>query len=849
MAMRNPKAPPPLVVPLVFKKKPPKISVEADDNRYEKRTLGAVGVGARVGALPESDESGAVLVMPYVPEALRGLDHSTIRVFRVDPRLQAFTPIWNSGINTAFNFIWAKIRRPGAYLAIGLPRDRVLQQALRELAYLRRTQDHDDPKAARALTLRVLQPFLQAETDAALGEVRQLVARMETATTGLPLGEIELGIGGHPDKFPLPHGEDAKGFRARLERLDVLPGGLPEEVLFMPPEITPRGEMAWPARPDDELWKAIDHEVEMLVPRLSFNAIELIKVFFSKDWPMYQHDVRHTGRASGFSSLTSITVGQLQQRFKLDLDGPVNTKPSIANGTIYVGTTKYGGNGGTFYKIDMCSGDIEGKFPTTGSAYYSISGIGGSPSVYKGKVYFTTVFGQVYCVHASTMTESAPHPPALWVTDLKTANAAKNQPVNNPAGDCWTSVLVVNDRVYVGSGEGEVATAWGFIWCLDANTGQVLWLFCTNKRQNINAPGTENQPNVIPRSAAVSDPLPAWATAAGFTLMDDPPETGSSPWSSFGYDAVLNRVYVGTGNSQYLPPDGVASTVLPDQRYGSGLIALDANSGTFQGFHVGAADDSYHPKDMDVDVPGSPTVFVREGQRVVCYGSKNGSFYLLDANTMQVLGGGSQRRQLLARSGGSGHPGNRGTAISSVATQGGLEENKWGVMATPAIHTWLGKIFVGLGGYSGARGGTTTPFIRALDWNTLDDAWPTALAPGNVTKYTLAQPPVYVNDQEAALSSPAVVNDVVFVSTTDPANSRMRLYALDASTGLCLWTAPSITGGGWPNYALGPAISGEYVVAGAGNSVYIYTRPSTPWCFRIKWPFRWEWLRFALDRP
>jgi outer membrane protein assembly factor BamB len=263
---------------------------------------------------------------------------------------------------------------------------------------------------------------------------------------------------------------------------------------------------------------------------------------------------------------------------------------------------------------------------------------------------------------------------------------------------------------------------------------------------------------------------------------------------------------------------------------------------------VGGSDDSYYPNDTDVDVPGAPTLFVRGGQRVVSYGSKNGSFYLLDANTMQVLGGGSQRRQLLARAGGSGHPGNRGTAISSVATQGGVEENKWGVMATPAIHTGLGKIFVGLGGYLGARGGTTTPFIRALDWNTLNDAWPTALAPGNVTKYTLAQPPVYDNANEAALSSPAVVNDVVFVSTTDPANSRMRLYALDAATGLCLWASPIIARGSG-QYALGPAISGEYVVAGAGNSVYIYTRPGTPWCLRLQWPLRWESVRLAIEWP
>jgi outer membrane protein assembly factor BamB len=275
------------------------------------------------------------------------------------------------------------------------------------------------------------------------------------------------------------------------------------------------------------------------------------------------------------------------------------------------------------------------------------------------------------------------------------------------------------------------------------------------------------------------------------------------------------------------------------------LLALDASTGEFRGFHQAEPDDSYHPNDDDIDVPGAPTLFVRSGgERVVCYGSKNGSFFLLEPDTLAVLGGGAQRRQLLARSGGTGHPGNRGTPIAGVATAGGEQENKWGVMATPAVHSGLGKIYVGLGGYSGAGEGTKTPFIRAVDWDDLHDAWPVGPPGGDgVVRYTMATPPVYSHSKEAALSSPAVVNDVVFVSTTDPNRNVMTLYALDAATGLCLWKAPDEPGGGWPKYALGPAISGEFVVAGAGNAVQIYTRTPTPWCIKLPdfpfWIERW----------
>lgn len=837
MADRELKHPRPYLLPLL-----PDEAVEAkvawSGKGFDHMTFGDLDLVVQVTALQETAEPQTVLVMPYDPKALQGLERNSVRVFRYDARRQSLQPVWNSGINLAFNFAWAKIQRPGTYLPIGLPRDRLLKESLRALAYERSLRDIEGPEAARELTLRHLDLFVQMDEEA-LDKLRDLITRFEIATTNeIPLEEYHFGLGGHPLPFHLPRGDRLEEFRGRLKGLEVPPEGLPEEQLFRPPESSPPEGTPWALNPEVARWDILARDLIAIDPKI----VVIWPWVFSKDWPMYQHDVRHSGAASGSSSINTTTVSQLTQRFNVNLDGPVNTKPSIVDGKAYVGTTRYSaGPGGTLYKIDLCSGCIQGKFPTPADPhFYSIHGIGGSPAVYKGKVYFTTVAGKVFCVDAASMTESPPHPPAIWVTDLKNPSAAKKQPVSNPDGDCWSSPLVVNDKVYVGSGEGEVPTCWGFIWCLDANNGKVLWLFCTNKAQNINAPGNENQPNKIPRSAAVSDPLPGWATAAGFSLMDDPPETGSSPWSSFAYDSVLNRVHVCTGNSQYL--GGLASAIAPDQRYGSGIIALDANTGQFQGFHTSQPDDSYHPNDSDIDVPGAPTIFTRGGQRVVCYGSKNGSFFLLDPVNLQVLGGGAQRRQLLARQNGSGHPGNRGNPIPGVATGGGLQENKWGVMATPAVHAGLGKIYVGLGGYSGAGDGTKTPFIRALNWNNLNDAWPTMLGGDGVTRYTLANPPVYQEAYEAALSSPAVVNDVVFVSTTNPAKSEMRLYALDAATGLCLWAAPKVSNGGWPNYALGPAISGEYVAAGAGQALYIYTRSSTPWCLCLKFPPWWEWL-------
>jgi outer membrane protein assembly factor BamB len=386
----------------------------------------------------------------------------------------------------------------------------------------------------------------------------------------------------------------------------------------------------------------------------------------------------------------------------------------------------------------------------------------------------------------------------VWVTDLRHADPEHGQPVTHmvmPEG--WCSPLVVNGRVYVGFGEGEPGEAgpqvasFGFVYCLDASSGRVIWLFCTNRFDQ----DADNRPNVIPASAAAG-PLPP-----GFTTAPDPPAKGASVWSSCAYDRDLGRIYVGTGNSN---PDDL----LPAQaQYGSGVLALDATTGEFQGFFQPAATDNYRPDDNDVDVPSSPTLFTHGGVRKVGIGTKSGAFFVLDAHTMAPLA----RRQLLPYD-------EHGAPFSAVDPHEGPGENYFGVFGTAAVHGGLGHLYVGVGGYGGGIDNATTPFMRALHCDTLADAWPTVGT--NPPKYAAAAPPMYATTGEAGLSSPAVVNDVVVVTTTKPG-----LYAFDAATGICLWAASDL---GVADYCLGVAIYGDAIVAGIGGDlaaghIYVYT--------------------------
>jgi glucose dehydrogenase len=236
---------------------------------------------------------------------------------------------------------------------------------------------------------------------------------------------------------------------------------------------------------------------------------------------------------------------------------------------------------------------------------------------------------------------------------LRAPDPAHNQPVSNQVAETWSSPLVVNNRVYVGAGEGE-AGAYGLVYCLDAGSGKVIWLFCTNQFVN----NVDNQPNVVPGSTVGGTIPPGYV---GFTVGLEPLSKGASVWSSCAYHAGLNRVYFGTGNPY---PD----SPLPNTPYASGIVSLDATTGDFKGFFQPLISDSYRPDDSDIDFPCPPTVYSTPGQDVVTIAGKSGASFLLDPANFNVLA----RRQLLPKDG-AGNP------LPGVDPHMGPGENLWGV--------------------------------------------------------------------------------------------------------------------------------------------------------------------------
>jgi outer membrane protein assembly factor BamB len=584
-------------------------------------------------------------------------------------------------------------------------------------------------------------------------------------------------------------------------------------------------------------------------------------------WWMYHGDPEHTGFVSD-SDIDSSNVATLGTAlYSLQLGGPILSVPAVVDGFIYVGVANYhaaqGGNGGALHKIDIQTGQIVKTFAwdllNDERDIHSFTGMGMTPAIINGCVYFGAFNGKFYCLDQETLE-------AQWITDLRNQDLAHNQPIRNVNGAVaaviWSSPVFNADatKLYVGCGEGENPNLYSFVFCLDAATGNASWIYCTNKFSN----DADNQPNALPQNAVQTLPPPA-----GYTVISgEPIVMGCSVWGAIAYDKDLNRLYCPTGNQQPEPnndwqwpdptqPPPPFKPEIPSPGYSNGVLALDADAGEFKGFWQVPPDSHYRPSDIDIDIGSSPVIFTLDGQKQVAIPCKNGSVFLLDAETLQLL----KQQQLLPRmKDGTNIPtvdphsatGDMNPHMTNELSDAIPGENYSGAFNTPAYHpgsqdsppgSITPRLFVAIGGpnYHSASPGIdfeSTPFMRAVDAVTLADVWP--LDNGDPQRYLNTQHMdagqgmqvgMYSNAGESGLSSPAVVNDVVFCTT-----SKISIYAFDVRDGTLLWMddmgmQTDGYNGGY-GYCLGPAIWKDYVVAGSliagrdGGLLNIYKLPA-----------------------
>jgi photosystem II stability/assembly factor-like uncharacterized protein len=111
------------------------ITVEPAENPSQRPSFGSTGRFVRV--LSKYGFSAATLRFKLDKEDVMHLDNDTILVARWDEYNRRFRLIPQSGYNERFNYVFARITRPGIYTAVGVPRDPRIRTTLQLMKYLK----------------------------------------------------------------------------------------------------------------------------------------------------------------------------------------------------------------------------------------------------------------------------------------------------------------------------------------------------------------------------------------------------------------------------------------------------------------------------------------------------------------------------------------------------------------------------------------------------------------------------------------------------------------------------------------------------------------------------------------
>ena len=211
-----------------------------------------------------------------------------------------------------------------------------------------------------------------------------------------------------------------------------------------------------------EEWKAINHS----------------------DWPMFHHDVLHTG----FNPKEKTLKPPLRVKWKTKKGG-ATVAPAVAQGIVYIEGFERVENVDSLIAIDAKTGKRLWKFLAQGP-------ILSSPAIHKGTAYIGSNDHNLYALDAKTGRKKWSYDAGSWVESppivfnnkiyfgsLRYTVRALDE---NSAQQIWSyktadwvvcSPTLANRMVYFGDGNGRVYAA-------DRETGQRLWVFKTNDRIN-----------------------------------------------------------------------------------------------------------------------------------------------------------------------------------------------------------------------------------------------------------------------------------------------------------------------------------------------------------------------------
>jgi outer membrane protein assembly factor BamB len=439
---------------------------------------------------------------------------------------------------------------------------------------------------------------------------------------------------------------------------------------------------------------------------------------------MYNHDPLGTRNNTAEHMLSPANVGKLGVAWNYPTAAPVAGTPAVVDGVVYAGD-----EAGNFYAVNADNGRLLWQ-------KHVVAPVTNSALVIHDTVVFGDIGGFIYGLDAESGA-------TRW--QIRPSPSIQQSAI-------WGSATQVGKYVAIGLSSNEdynTATTQytenGSVILLDPTDGSVVW-----------------QTYLILDSAY----------AAGWR--------GAPVWSTPTYDRQSGLIYVSTGN-YYQEGAGTEPGVC------DAVIALDARTGVVRWKTQVDTGDIWNRRDFDngslahpdADFGDSPKVYhLADGTEVVGAGSKNGSYYVMNAATGALLNGPN------------------GLQLESVYGLLG------GLFANGAVDDRAGLVFA----------------------NGLN--WPNLFGPGQGDLYAVSADGKHVlwDFKTAPPNGPngsgvAIGNGVVYFQSLDG-----NLYALDehATSADTALLARIQTGGTWS----GPAIAHGHVYEGTGDALrYFFIDP------------------------
>jgi polyvinyl alcohol dehydrogenase (cytochrome) len=296
------------------------------------------------------------------------------------------------------------------------------------------------------------------------------------------------------------------------------------------------------------------------------------------DWPLYGHDLSNT-RAGSTNAPSLAQAPDVRPVWTFEsTNGDFTGTPVESGGTLVALSTD-----GSVFALDASTGKLlwERDLGQAATA---------SPAIDGGHVFVPLA------------TEGSPEIVALSLSD---GSVQWSSVIDTDTGsDTYGSPVVWNGMVIMGTSgaNGDAALPLkGSVVALDESTGALVW-----------------------RTYTVGDPS---------STADAVANNGGAVWSTPAIDTATGDLYVGTGNAY-------TGTAAPTT---DAILKLNASTGQILGYYQATSGDDFSTGPggqvgVDADLGSSPNLFTGpNGEAMVGEGSKNGTYYALDRNTMKLV--------------------------------------------------------------------------------------------------------------------------------------------------------------------------------------------------------------------